>query len=182
MSGVDFMIIGCDLDGTLQNIQHVWIDYLNKKHGLNKTYEDITKWDMRYAFPDLTKDQIYEPLYSDSFWYDLKPLEYAQEYLKKLYDTYKVYIVTSSYSQTIDTKITWMKEYFPFIEWRDVIVMKNKQMLKLDVLIDDGPHNLIGGSYKKYLIDAPYNRDVEDYKLGIVRVKNLKDVWEDLIQ
>ncbi|MBR4813702.1 MAG: hypothetical protein IKZ69_07320 [Lachnospiraceae bacterium] len=47
-------------------------------------------------------------------------------------------------------------------------------------MIDDGIHNLIGGSYRKILFDAPYNRDFDEKALGIVRVKNWQEIEAEI--
>lgn len=48
--------------------------------------------------------------------------------------------------------------YFPMFTWDDVIITAHKQLINGDVLVDDGVHNLVGGSYEKLLMDAPHNR------------------------
>ena len=68
--------------------------------------------------------------------------------------------------------------YFPFLTWDRVIVTGRKQMIRCDVLIDDGVHNLEGGDYKKILFTAPHNRQYDAEANGMVRA----DTWEDVIR
>ena len=42
------------------------------------------------------------------------------------------------------------------------------------VLLDDGVHNLIGGAYRKLLMDAPHNRAYDAEENGMRRVRT----WE----
>ena len=35
-----------------------------------------------------------------------------------------------------------------------------------DVLIDDGPHNLVNGPYFRILFDQPHNRGIDEKKYG----------------
>lgn len=51
-------------------------------------------------------------------------------------------------------------------------------MIKGDVLVDDGIHNLIGGDYRKILVDAPYNREFNEKEYGMVRVKIWKEIYD----
>ena len=69
-------------------------------------------------------------------------------------------------------------KWFPYLSWKNVIVTHNKQMIIGDVLVDDAPHNLIGGRYKKILMSAPHNRHFETTGTGIVRVSNWLQVYE----
>ena len=67
--------------------------------------------------------------------------------------------------------------YFPFISPRQVIITGRKQMIRGDVLIDDGIHNLEGGEYKKILFTKPYNRAYDAETNGMVRVHN----WDEIV-
>ena len=58
-----------------------------------------------------------------------------------------------------------------------MIVTNKKQLVRGDVLIDDGVHNLIGGEYYKILVDAPYNRAFDAESHGIRRVRG----WDEII-
>ena len=62
----------------------------------------------------------------------------------------------------------------------DVIITANKQMIKGDVLIDDGVHNHIGGGYEKLLMDAPHNRGIDAEGNGMVRVKNWAEIYREI--
>jgi 5'(3')-deoxyribonucleotidase len=62
-----------------------------------------------------------------------------------------------------------------------VIVTSKKQMIRGDVLIDDGVHNLEGGDYVKILMTAPHNRGSDAEKNGMIRVHNWRQV-EEVIQ
>ena len=42
--------------------------------------------------------------------------------------------------------------YFPFFDDDHIIITNNKTIIKANVLIDDGVHNLLKGSYKKSYI------------------------------
>lgn len=71
---------------------------------------------------------------------------------------------------------------FPFISWDQVIITSRKQLIKGDVLIDDGIHNLEGGDYIKILMTAPHNRDYDAEANGMIRVYNWKQIEEVINQ
>ena len=47
-------------------------------------------------------------------------------------------------------------------------------MIDGDVIIDDAPHNLVGGNYRKILMDAPHNKWFDCDKHNVYRV----DDWD----
>ena len=59
-----------------------------------------------------------------------------------------------------------------------MIITGRKQMIRGDVLIDDGIHNLEGGEYRKILFTAPYNRDYNAEANGMIRV----NTWEEAVR
>lgn len=64
------------------------------------------------------------------------------------------------------------------IHWSNVIITSNKQMVRGDILIDDGLHNLVGGEYEKVLMTAPHNKDFsEEEHYGIRRVNNWDEAY-----
>lgn len=173
-----------DMDGTIEDILSVWVKRANQKFHRDVKKEEITNWDVVKAYPGIPKKEVLGILNDGSIWSEVKPIEGAAEAIKSFIDDgHKVYIVTASNYETLPQKMDdLLFQNFPFISWYDVIVTHNKQMLKADVLIDDAVHNMIGGSYAKILLDAPYNRDVDDKKNDIVRVKNWKEIKKEIIR
>ena len=110
----------------------------------------------------------------------VKPKPYAVEYVKKIIDDgHDVFIVTSSYYKTIVQKMDCVLfTYFPYLTWDNVIITSHKQMVKGDVLIDDGIHNHDGGEYFSILMDASHNRKFDAEKHGMLRVKSWPEAYE----
>lgn len=168
------LVICCDMDDTIEHLTQAWVDWLNNHYGTSVDYEDIKHWDMTRAFPTLTKDQIYGALSTPEFWSTVKPMEDAQEVLPRLISAgHTIYICTSTHYAIANEKFNrCLFKYFPFIDRHNIILTYNKQLIKCDILIDDGTHNIIG-DYIGLLMDAPYNREFneEDYP-NIHRVYN----------
>ena len=172
------MVILVDMDDTIESLLDTWLEKVNEKYGRSVTRDDIVSWDTSAAFPGLTKEQVYGILLDDEFWKDVKPIPGAAEALLYFRSKgHKVFIVTSTHYRSLRGKMEYLLfRWFPFIDWDDVIITSHKQMVKGDVLIDDGLHNLIGGDYKKILVDAPYNRDFDAEANGMIRVYD----WEQI--
>ena len=71
-----------------------------------------------------------------------------------------------------------MIELFPFLSSEQIICEKNKQSVKGDILIDDGVHNLLGGSYRKFLFNQPNNLLFDEREHDIIRVYSWKEIYE----
>lgn len=166
-----------DMDGVLDNLTETWVGFLNRRYGTSVRFEDVKTWDMSAAFPALTKEELYAPLREAALWREVRPPPYAFESLRRLADSYRVFIVTASHPDTVAVKLnTFLFPNYPFLSWKDVIVASRKQMILGDVLIDDAPHNLIGGAARGILMTAPYNRDFNAEAHGILRAENWKEV------
>lgn len=168
--------IGVDLDDTAENLLLAWIKWLNKEHNLDASINDVKSWEMSDLYPSLSHDQIFAPLFIDEFWSTVEPKQDAIYYIEQLIkDGHDVYIVTSSHYGTVKAKFdAIIKRYFPSIDWKHIITTNNKQMIKCDIMIDDGPHNLINGEYLRVLFDAPHNKNFPAEDNQMKRVYN----WE----
>ena len=54
-------------------------------------------------------------------------------------------------------KHQWLDEHFPFIHWRNRILLGDKHILRGDVLIDDRSHNLETFDGRSILFTSPHN-------------------------
>lgn len=166
--------IAIDLDGVIWDLVPPWVARYNELYNDNILVEEITDYDMSKVLKKATPDQIFNILEEEGFWNKVYPFEHSFEYLKKLNDEYEVYVATKTYYSTFCHKVSRLIELFPFLNPNQVICINNKQLLKVDYLVDDYVNNLIGGTYGKIIIDAPYNRDID---LCCLRARDLKDVY-----
>lgn len=168
-----------DLDDTMIDLLGKWIMAINEKYGTAVEPESVVDWDITKFFPTLTRYQVFEPIFAEDFWKDIRPKEGAVKYLRLLKnDGFEIYICTNTNYKTLKDKMdNVLFKYFDYLSWNDVIVTTNKQMVNADFLIDDGIHNLIGGAYKGILMDAPHNRNFDASKHNITRVKNWEEIY-----
>ena len=172
-------VILVDMDDTIECLTDAWMEWLNQKHGTKAKKEDIDGWDFTKPFPTLTEEEVYAPLYEDAFWDTVKPMPGAKETMEALlHRGHEIYIVTSSVHETISAKMTKVLfRYFPFLDWNHVIVAQKKQMIKGDILIDDGVHNLFGGDYIKILMTAQHNLEYDAAANDMIRVMDWGDIY-----
>lgn len=173
------MTILIDIDDVLNNLCECWIKHLDEKYGYNVKYDDVVDWNMHNYFPTLTQHELYDPLSDETFWASVKPRKDAVLYLKKLYDDkHDIYLCSATHYKNVKIKFeNIILKYYPYIQWEKVIITNNKRMIKADVLIDDGIHNLAGGDYFKILYTAPHNKSFPIEKYGIVRADNWEEIY-----
>lgn len=166
-----------DADDTVENLCDCWIALLNERYGTSVRIEDVTDWDITLAFPTLTREQVFGVLNEDELFHRLERVPGSLEVLQRLYnDGHKLYMVTASDYRTCKVKTERILEMFPFLDWEHIIFAANKQMVRGDILIDDGVHNLVGGAYYKILFNRPHNLGLDVEKYGIHRA----DTWDDV--
>ncbi len=171
-----------DMDDTIEQLLQAWLLRLNARYHRNVCCEDILVWDVTQAYEGLTHDEVYNVLLEDDFWETILPIPGAAEALQRFMQAgHTIYIVTVTPYETVADKMgKLLFKYFPFIPWENVIITTNKTMLKADVLIDDGIHNLENGDYAKILVDAPYNRYYDAEANGMVRVYNWTEIEKEV--
>ena len=173
------MTILVDLDDTLEQLLAALVKRANERFHRNAAVDDVTDWSIVCAFPGITKQEILDFMREADFWEDVKPVPGAAEALKHFIDEgHEVYIVTATEFEHVKAKMEGVLfRYFPFLTWDRVIITSRKQMIRGDILIDDGVHNLEGGAYRKILFTAPYNRDYDAEGNGLIRVHN----WDEIV-
>ncbi len=178
------MTILVDMDDTIEQLLKAWVRGVNEKYGRNVAYDDVESWDVSAAFPGLTRAQVYEIPMQPGFWKTVEPVPGAAEALQRLIDAgHQVYIVTATLQESINEKMNdLLFRYFPFLSWNQVIITANKQLIRGDVLIDDGIHNLVGGDYVKILMTAPHNRSFDAEGNGMIRVWNWAEIERIIIE
>ena len=168
-----------DADDVAETLLESWVGTLNNRYGTSVSVDDVTDWDVSLAFPTLTKEQIYGVLQEDEVWANLIPMKKKKKYLQQLHDEgHELYMVTATDYRTCCVKIERILELFPFLDANHIIIAHNKQMVRGDVLIDDGPHNLVNGQYFRILFDAPHNRGFNEKKYGMYRAVGWEQVYQ----
>ena len=172
-----------DVDEVLNNLLDRWVDYLNDRYNENANAQQLRVWSLRGIFPHLTEEEVNRPLFEDALWESLSPRPDSMVYLKRLIDDgHDVWIVTASVYQTVPVKMDWLFRHYPYLSWDKVILTRKKQLIRADVLIDDGVHNLEGGEYLKILYDSPNNRQYDAESNGMIRVYSLKEAYHVINQ
>ena len=174
------MRILVDMDDTIEQLLDAWVRRANEKFDRDISLDEITGWNVAAPYSGLTREDIYGVTYEPGFWSGVKPMPGAAEALKHFMDEgHEVYIVTATEIKHVEEKMKGLLfRYFPFLSWNQVIITRRKQLIRGDVLIDDGIHNLEGGDYRKILFTAPHNRFYDAGANGMTRV----NTWEEIVE
>ena len=174
------MTILVDMDDVMEQLRKALVNRANKRFHRNASVDDVTDWSIVCAFPGIAKQQVLDFMREADFWETVEPVPGAAEALRHFLDEgHEVYVVTATEYEHVAEKMKGVLfRYFPFLSWDHVIVTGRKQMIRGDVLIDDGVHNLEGGEYKKILVTAPYNKDYDAEANGMIRVHG----WDEIVR
>jgi len=170
------MKLGIDLDMTLNNELEIILRFYNEKYNDSLTLDDIHCWDIsKYV---KCGKEIFNLLNNETLIEKFQPLPHSIEITRKLVEKHELYIVTATKSQSARTKVNWLKQHYPHIKEDNIIFCKNKSLLSgLDLLIDDGLHNILNFPKGAIIMDYAWNRDAPDF---YPRAKNWLEIEQML--
>jgi 5'-nucleotidase len=164
--------IGIDLDSVLNNLNEKWLEAYNKVYNDKLTINDIHSWDMTmYVKPECGK-KIYGFL-NESLLETLTPLPDSIQVTKKLSEKHDLYIVTATHYKNVEVKVEWIKKYFPHINPSKIIICEDKNLINVDLLIDDAPHNILNFPKRTIVLDYAWNRSLPS---NYPRAKNWNEI------
>lgn len=158
------LTIGFDLDGVVVDSPQKVTAYINERLGLNLTMDSFTTYSMEDALPDQYKWIVSAAFKDPEMWRTVKLIDGAYDTIKKLYEEGReIWFVTSSLPSNLRKKINHLARNLDFLPkdyvWLHTINTQNKQLIRLDVLVDDGLFNLVNDrTYASICFDMPYNR------------------------
>jgi 5'(3')-deoxyribonucleotidase len=179
---MDKIKVGIDFDSVLVDTMTNYCNLLERFTGFRLNQKDITAYDVTKFIPKQYHELANEIWKMPKLYNDIKPIQDSQEYIEKLYkdNNVELYVVTVADGEILYAKFRTILNLFPWIKPENIIFTHNKQMIDLDVLIDDNPDYLIGGKYYKILFNQPWNKDFEITvnKYITDRVNNWKEVCQ----
>lgn len=173
------MKIAVDIDNTLCTTTQAVCDHYNEYTGEHLTIDDIIKYHIEDCVNPKYSKLINTLFHDANAWKRIEVIPQCQEILKLLVDSgHKVYYATSTTSKNLNAKRKWLQANFPFIDSeKQLIAIKNKQLLNVDILIDDCSAYMEGGNYKGILIDYPWNRDFKCDEIHNFRVMSWMQIY-----
>ena len=158
------MIIGIDVDSTVCNTTESVLQQHYADTGEKLTLDDIKSYYIENYVGDDYKDDFHLIFFKKEMWKRVQVLPHCVEVVKRLHDKgNEIWFVTSTEPQNVTKKARFLQRTFPFLDIRKCLITTHcKQMMGVDILIDDYEMNLINGSYFGILMDYPWNRNFDD--------------------
>lgn len=164
-----------DMDDVMADATGQFINYYEKEFGLRIERTVLNGKGEGEGFPG-NHDAIARFPYREHFFRTMQVHEHCQEVMEKLNKKYEVFVVSAAmeFPQSLVEKLSWLKEHFPFLAWRQFVFCGSKSVVHGDYMIDDLPRNLESFNGEKFLFTAPHNIHVNHYP----RLNNWREVEE----
>lgn len=158
-----------DVDGVLADFAGALLAWAGPVY----SREQLTEWDLTKALGLEDRQQEFDAVASEPGFCESLPLiDGAQVFVEELRSFAEIIVVTSPYSAAklwTFERLRWLEKHFAITK-HDVIFAKRKYLVRGDLMIDDGPHNIdefLRRDLKGILIDQPWNRDHRELPVAI---------------
>jgi len=160
-----------DMDGVMSDTYAQYVKYEQNDLGITQTIEDFAGKPENIAFVN-----IYQYINSVNFFYSAMPIAGSIEAVRKLNDSYQVFIVSAAtqFPLSLIEKINWLAKYFPFIGWQQIVLCGSKEIAYGDIMIDDHFKNLDKFKGQTLLFTQPHNIAQQSNKH--IRVNNWQEI------
>lgn len=154
------MIIGVDVDCCCNNLCEAVLSVYNERHGTNYTEADIHTYKIENNIP-CEPDEIKNMFLEKDVWKRVCVVPDAVKYIKMLHDEgHKIYFVSATLLDNVPKKASWLRRNFPFLDIEECFLpVKNKNLVKCDILIDDCLDNLHCYDRINIVYDKPWNQE-----------------------
>jgi 5'-nucleotidase len=151
------MDIIIDVDDVLADLLPVWLGFYNRDYDDDLTPDDITEWDLTgFVKPECGK-KVYHYLRHPDLYKHVEPVQGALEGIQVLASRgHRLLLVTA---QDHPGKRTWLNEnyFYSFAEEDGLIVARDKNLIKADVIVDDRPETVAAFSGLGILFTRAHN-------------------------
>ncbi len=151
--------IAVDMDEVIADSFSRHLRRYNEQAGERLTRELIASRGLHALIPRDRRDEFAAIPHADGFFADLDVIPGSREALAELSRHHDVYIASAAMEvpSSFDDKFKWLKKNFPFIPPARIIFCGDKQVLDVDVLIDDRSRHFQGFRGLGILFSAPHN-------------------------
>lgn len=160
--------IGLDFDDVLAEFNEVAVQKVNQKYNLVPplSIEEIRTWGARGD----RSDMVFE-FYSDPDTYINQPIiPGAKEMITELMRmNIEVFIITAVHPEYMGYRMKRIMEAFPEVPKENIIMGTRKDLVQVDIMLDDAPHNIIDSKATyPVLLRRPWNQ----HMTGCLSVNN----------
>ncbi|WP_257666611.1 5' nucleotidase, NT5C type [Parapedobacter tibetensis] len=170
--------LAIDMDEVLADTHYKFLTLFHRDFGIPMDLHQEPGKELHENLPEEINGQWELYVNEKGFFRDIPPMPYAIDTVKALSEKYNVYIVSAAmeFRNSLEDKFDWLGEYFPFIEWTNILFTGDK-IISANILIDDRTRNLKNFNGRKLLFTSPHNLLFKEYE----RVNNWQEVAELLL-
>lgn len=148
--------LGIDWDDVISPFNEITIELANRDHaGLDLTINDIRSWGRQSG-----KAAVLADYFTDERLYERQYVpEEARLFVNELRKKGNVYIITAVPPKFMAKRYEQIMTAFPDFPETNIIMGYNKSLIKLDIMLDDGPDNILKSSAAfPVLFRRPWNQ------------------------
>ncbi len=160
------MTTALDVDDVLLECIPYAIKLANEKYNFDPplTIHEVDRWGKLGTRADV----IFE-FFTEEFFRTQPVIEGAKEFVRKLAQMTEVFVCTSVYPQFMSIRAEVIMREFPEIPPENIYMASRKDKLNVDILFDDGMHNVIkSNAAYPILMRRPWNQSAT----GMLAVNN----------
>ena len=160
------MTTALDVDDVLLECIPYAIKLANEKYNFDPplTIHEIDRWGKLGTRADV----IFE-FFTEEFFRTQPVIEGAREFVRKLSQMTEIFVCTSVYPQFMSIRAEVIMREFPEIPPENIYMASRKDKLNVDILFDDGMHNVIkSNAAYPILLRRPWNQSAT----GMLAVNN----------
>jgi 5'(3')-deoxyribonucleotidase len=153
-----------DMDDVIADATGQFINYYETEFGIRVPRESLNHQDEGHGFP-AHHDVIQQFPYREKFFRTMTPNPGSQKVMQELNQKYDLFIVSAAmeFPQSLSEKLDWLKEYFPYLSWKQIVFCGSKTVVHGDYMIDDLHYNLQGFNGEKFIFSAPHNLHINNF-------------------
>jgi 5'(3')-deoxyribonucleotidase len=143
-----------DMDGVLADVYTRFFELHEQETGQRLSAKDVAGRLEAEAFPNQLK-WVATP----GFFRSVPVMSGSREGLKLLNDKYNIIVISlaTEFPQSLTDKQLWLYDFFPFINWQQMVFCGDKNIIKADIMIDDHLKNLDNFNGETFIFSQPHN-------------------------
>ena len=175
------MLVLIDMDGTLADFAGRYVDQYNLLYP-DEPIGARSTWAMNEGIPRERHDSFWKIVSKEGFFSGLDPLPGAIEGFHQMHAAgHDIILCTSPFLHSRwceSEKRHWVEDRLGIEYARNMVITKDKTLVRGDALIDDKPsiEGRMSPSWRHVLLDQPYNRDMD-----LPRIARDWSDWEETL-
>ena len=150
--------VGLDCDEVLAMCNAPALERLNDEIGSSYTIYDVDGW----AASDEKLEERNKYFSDEEFVANQPVVEGARSFVTSLIDRgCEIFVITAVPGNVTKARHEWLTRNFPEVPDENIIFGKRKDIMNVDVLVDDAAHNILSSNAPfPILLRKPWNKDV----------------------